>query len=200
MFDNVHKIISDKKLHSRFLNTLAMMEFIGAQKISRSFSFLPQSLTILEHVNEEYRHAYFLRSHALRLDDSNDSFGPLHTMNFHRSLSYIGKLDGLIARRLKKHYGPLYEKKWPYLLTTYAIEKRALPFYEAYQTVLSACGSSIKVQSVIAEEKSHLKAIERELHQEQIPQTIIDEALLIEGKLFKRWLDGLASSLANEGA
>lgn len=192
MFDGVQKIISTPKLHSRFLNTLAMMEFLGAQKISSSLSFLTPTADLLEHVNEEYRHAYFLRAQALKLDINNNSFDRCHTMNFHRSRSYLLKLDALIARRLKQHYGAGFLKKWPYLLTTYAIEKRALPFYESYQTMLSNIGSPIKIQSIISEEKSHLLTIEKEIASEKIPETFILESLIIEQRLFKRWLDGLS--------
>lgn len=199
MFDGMQKIVANPKLHSQFLNTLAMMEFLGAQKISCSLSFLTPTANLLEHVNEEYRHAHFLRAQALKLDQNNNSFDPCHTMNFHRSRSYLFKLDALITRQLKKHYGPGFHKKWPYLLTTYAIEKRALPFYESYQALLSNVGSPIKIQSIISEEKSHLLTIEKEIESEKIPNTLINESLIIEQKLFKRWLDGMAPIACVQG-
>jgi hypothetical protein len=55
------QIIADNGLHTKWLNTLSLMENTGARKISASEDPLTVTYIILKHAAEEHRHAFYLK-------------------------------------------------------------------------------------------------------------------------------------------
>ena len=55
-------------LHARFLNTVAMLEYIGARKIMKSQRADMFDMELLSHVSEETRHAWLVKRMAIKLD------------------------------------------------------------------------------------------------------------------------------------
>jgi len=64
-------IINNNQLHTRWLNTLSLMENTGARKISASED--PETVTyiILKHAAEEHRHAFYLKKQIEKVEAGN---------------------------------------------------------------------------------------------------------------------------------
>ena len=58
--------VADSSLHARFMNTLAMLEHMGSQKIMATQAGPDIDLPTLKHLAEETRHAFFFKRHANR--------------------------------------------------------------------------------------------------------------------------------------
>lgn len=189
-----NKIISDQRVHIRFLHTLSLMELLGAHKLSRLVPYLGHSTAFLEHVAEEFRHAYFLRSLAEKLSkDSPTLLVSAHPLAKRASCNYINHLHRLVCLLLKKVglYCPSSIKNRAYLLSTLAIETRALPFYQSYQQALSEHGLAISVKSILSEETRHLAEMKAQTVEDQALLPVIDRCLAIEKKLYNHWLASL---------
>ena len=64
-------VVEDSQLHPRWLETLSLLENMGARKIHKSMARFPAHLqnaeTVLQHAAEEARHAYFFKKQIGRL-------------------------------------------------------------------------------------------------------------------------------------
>jgi hypothetical protein len=60
------RIIEDKEIYARFLNTLSLLEYVGARKILKSQSQDHIDEKVLAHISEELRHAQVLKRVALK--------------------------------------------------------------------------------------------------------------------------------------
>ena len=187
------QLVAEPKLHAQFLNTLSFMELCGAEKLARLQQFMPASTFWLEHVAEEYRHAFFLRSLAGRLHHHFDAYTKENALAYSASKNYIGRIDSSLCRLLKKN--GLLSPKHAYVLATLVIELRALPFYRSYQEVLDIHAIGISVKSIISEEEHHLKEIQSMLEQLQLPLALMEEAERIEQALYQQWLHRLNLAL-----
>ena len=200
----LEKIVSDKLLHAKWLNTLSYMENAGAKKISASEHKEQVNLIILKHAAEEHRHAYYLKKQLGKLDESlcktytNDELlVPNHTK------FYLHALDVAVCRYLKEQFELSgYELKFAaYLFVTYAIEVRADELYPVYQEVLSAAKSKVNVKSIILEEEGHLEEM---IHQLEVfsPdwKRHAEVVIGIEQRMFEAWMDNLNASTIAEVA
>lgn len=192
------EIVNNQPWHARFLNTLALMELCGAHRVARVISFLPKRTFLLEHAAEEYRHAYFLRRLANKLSDVPlEDFGQENVFCLRQSKSYIRNLDRRICLLLRSH-GLLKTHsihRLAYLLTTFAIEQRALPFYNLYQEVIDEHAAPISIRSVISEEEDHLREMDEQISRENLPSKLIDDCFMMERSLFAAWLTQVAKEL-----
>lgn len=185
--------------HARFLNTLAYMELCGAQQIARALRVLPATTSVLEHANEEFRHAYFLRKLAQKLSANLlEQFTSDSVFSMRASRNYVVLLQRRIALLLEHlRLTTLLDKTFAlYCLTTFAIEQRALPFYRAYDTMLMTHGVAISLKSIISEEASHLAQMHAHLQTMSMPQAMITEALTAERELFDAWLQQIKAAIA----
>jgi hypothetical protein len=158
-------IISDQGLHVKWLSTLSYLENCGARKISGFQAIFKGNvpLSILQHASEESRHAFFMKKQILKLNAEPDAklplLGGLKTKNF------LHSLDIKILKLLKKE--KIIQKDqlfyYAYLLTTYAIEKRAEILYGLYQARLTSSHSEVSIKSIIKEEENHLEEIETKI-------------------------------------
>ena len=192
-------IISDNNLHSKWLNTLSLMENTGARKISASED--PQTVTyiILKHAAEEHRHAFYLKK---QIEKAGKDICPTYAGEYLLapacSRYYLNQLDIDVCRYLKKELGLTGKdlRFAAYLLVTYAIEVRADELYPVYQEALEKAGSKVNVKSIILEEEGHLEEMinqlkgfspDWELHAEK--------AVEMETGLFNNWVKAVAEHI-----
>lgn len=201
--DQLHQqittIISDDHLHCRWLNTLSMMENVGACKITQSERYFPVTESVLKHAAEETRHAYYLKRQIRKLSDQGfDTFEPEFLINARPSFRYIHRLDCLISRLLGSELGLTGGElcRHAYVLVTYAIETRADVIYGTYQACLKSQQSPVSVRGIIAEEEQHLAEMDEEM------RALFDDidhwklkVLALEQSLFDQWHVGLTAEL-----
>ena len=194
------QIISDNQLHSRWLNTLSLMENTGARKISASEDPVTVTYIILKHAAEEHRHAFYLKKQIEKTGDGQcPTYASAYLLAPAYSKYYLNQLDIDVCRYLKKELGLSgRELRFAaYLLVTYAIEVRADELYPVYQQALDDAGSKVNVKSIILEEEGHLEEMINQLRifspdWEFHAQKAVD----METRLFNNWVAELASGLA----
>ncbi|ASU34293.1 hypothetical protein [Mucilaginibacter xinganensis] len=192
-------IIADKVLHSKWLNTLSLMENTGARKISASEDPLTVTYIILKHAAEEHRHAFYLKK---QIEKTGENVCPTYAPEFllapAYSKYYLNQLDTQVSRYLKQAL-KLEGKELrfgAYLLVTYAIEVRADELYPVYQEALENAASKVNVKSIILEEEGHLEEMISQLKRfspqwEEHAQIAVD----YESRLFTDWVNALAKEL-----
>jgi hypothetical protein len=150
------RVCAAPQLHWRFLNTLSLLEHIGARKIMATQTAGGELCgDTLRHIAEEARHAWFFKrqaeavaGHALSYDAASIMAGP-------QARAYMARLDGTIARTAGGASA--------YLYMSLVIELRAVWFYRIYQDVLTAGGKTIKLGGLLAEEDRHLEEMQGQL-------------------------------------
>jgi rubrerythrin len=191
----LHKIVQNREWHARFLNTLSLMELCGAQRLARAMLSCPQRTFLLEHVAEEYRHAYFLRRLANKVAERDlATFDEENVFCHKQSSSYIKSVDRRICISIK-HHAISFITNIAYLLTTLVIEQRALPFYTLYQQVIEEHRIPISLKSLITEEEHHLSEINQEITDTDLPTDLVNDCLANEKILFDRWLSHVTAAL-----
>lgn len=190
-------------LHAQFLNTLAYMELCGAQKISKSLRLLTAHTFLLEHASEEYRHAYYLRKLANKISQVPiNQFDNKTIFCARMSRNYIYQFDRHIMLLLNK-FGlrkTTNANFLAYILTTFAIEQRALPFYQLYESILREYELPISVKSIICEEDSHLSEMRVQITNERISEEILIEVLALERECFYVWLNAVTKEISDHDA
>jgi rubrerythrin len=198
----IQVIVASPGIHARWLNTLSMMENVGARKIAQAEHPLEVSEMMLKHAAEEARHAYYLKKQLKKISTKEC---PTYASGFLlapvESYHYLHRLDVFVSRYLRevlKLDG--YELRYAaYLLVTYAIEVRADELYPVYQKELHAQGSKVSVRTIIAEEKGHLEEMIAQLSDffeqwQEHAEVLLEE----EKKCYEGWLKGIAQALEQE--
>jgi hypothetical protein len=185
-------IVQNNILHTKWLNSLSMMENTGARKISKYEDPVHTGIIVLKHAAEEARHAYYLKKLIGKLDakacpDYTYPYllAPVHTHQ------YLNRLDVEACRYIKDKLGLAGRELMhgAYLLVTYSIEVRADMLYGVYQDALSVHRSKVNVKSIIAEEEGHLEEMEKMLidfHPDW--RALADDVCEIEARLFGAWI------------
>lgn len=194
----LEKIVADDHLHAKLLNTLSLMENVGARKISKYEHPVNVNLTILKHAAEEARHAYYLKKQISKLGEDlcpDYSFDYLlaPTTSYH----YLHQLDTKACRYLyNKGLKGRAMQDAAYILVTYAIEVRADSLYDIYQAVLSKAGSKVNVKSIILEEAGHLEEMTKMLKEfDKNWEPIAADICKIEDQLHQEWITGLSQTV-----
>ncbi len=192
-------IISDDHLHCRWLNTLSMMENVGACKITESERYFAVTESVLKHAAEETRHAYYLKRQIRKLNQTGfGTYQPEYLINALPSFRYIHKLDYRISRLLRQELGLSGGalRQHAYVLVTYAIEKRADQLYGLYQICLKDSHSPVSVRGIIAEEEQHLAEMEQKIDALfDVPESWKEQACAIESSLFSTWHQSFTAEL-----
>lgn len=181
------KIVSNSRLHARWLNTLSYLENCGARMISSCEHPTRVKEEMLKHAAEEFRHAYHLKRQIRKAsDDPIPDYTEASLLGGAQSKFYLSRLNGSICRYLKNelHFTEESVKEHAYLMVTYAIEVRASQLYPLYQQVLNSTGSNISMRAIIAEEETHLNDIDEELQQFPNHELLKHKSLIIENELF----------------
>jgi bacterioferritin (cytochrome b1) len=191
-------IIADNELHSRWLNTLSLMENTGARKISASEDPLTVTYIILKHAAEEHRHAFYLKKQLEKTGVTLPTYAAEYLLAPGSSKYYLNQLDVDVCRYLKTELNLKgAELRFAaYLLVTYAIEVRADELYPIYQDALDEAGSKVNVKSIILEEEGHLEEMINQL-QHFSPQWELhaQKAVEFETKLFNQWVEQLGKEI-----
>ncbi len=193
------RIITDNRLHARWLNTLSLMENTGARKISASEDPLTVTYIILKHAAEEHRHAFYLKKQIEKTAaDSCPTYAAEYLVAPAFSKYYLNQLDVQVSRYLKNELS-LSGKKLrfaAYLLVTYAIEVRADELYPVYQEALDFAGSKVNVKSIILEEEGHLEEMINQLKQFSPEWELhAEKAVEFEAQLFADWVEALGEEI-----
>ena len=195
----IKQIVQDNELHSRWLNTLSLMENTGARKISACEHKTEVSLIILKHAAEEHRHAYYLKKQISKLSAGFSTYADEFLVAPYDSRFYLNKLDVDVCKYLKTELGLSGQELRfaAYLLVTYAIEVRADELYPIYQEALNAVKSKVNVKSIILEEEGHLEEMLAQLKNFSPEwEKHAQMAVQIESVLFHSWIKSLATELA----
>lgn len=193
----LNTIIGNDQLHCRWLNTLSLMENIGARKIVQSSGHFCTTEFILKHAAEETRHAYYLKRQINKLVvGACPDYSAPYLINGRRSFEYIHRLDYRISRLLqsKLDLSRAQLKRRAYVLVTYAIEHRADQIYSVYQNCLKSAGNPVSVRGILAEEEQHLAEMDADIdrlfvNSEEWKRAVIN----IERSMYPRWIDGFSN-------
>ncbi|MFT5259853.1 MAG: hypothetical protein ACI9J2_002035 [Saprospiraceae bacterium] len=196
----IETFVSDDALHCRWINTLSLMENVGAQKIVKSEHPLAVNESMLKHAAEETRHAYYLKRQIKKLQPGAcPSFAPEYLVNARSSYQYLNLLDTRISRLLTEELGlqGRHLRQHAYVLVTYAIEVRADEVYGVYEGHLKSTNSPVSVRGIIAEEEQHLAEMEESISALFVDNsdTWCQKVIAEEQALHNDWLTGIESSL-----
>ncbi|EQA37297.1 hypothetical protein LEP1GSC047_3901 [Leptospira inadai serovar Lyme str. 10] len=146
-------------IHAKWLNTLSLLEHIGARKIHASQTGISISEMVLRHASEEARHAAFFKKLALKVGSEEfSSYEEASLLAGNSAVMYFQRLDSLVNRSLSSETFALGKRKLLcYLYVTKLIEERAGLVYEEYEQALSSSESGISLKSIIKEEEAHLQ-------------------------------------------
>ncbi|WP_084680343.1 hypothetical protein [Leptospira fainei] len=146
-------------IHAKWLNTLSLLEHIGARKIHASQTGNSISEMVLRHASEEARHAAFFKKLTLRVGSEEFSgYEPATLLAGNSAVIYFQRLDSIVNRSLSSEaFSRGKQKLLCYLYVTKLIEERAGLVYEEYERILSSGESGISLKSIIKEEESHLQ-------------------------------------------
>ena len=190
-------VVSDARLHCRWLATLSYLELCGARKIAAFLPKIVSSSDLLQHAAEEFRHAYFFQKQILKICDRDESFSSILLCQ-KRGNRYLQILDLNVARWLmEERYQGSFAKAC-YLLTTYAIEKRAQVLYRLYEQILRECGSPISLRSILREEEHHLRSIEKQMLGNVLLEIGQKTACHFEQKIFTQFWSEVTKSVLEE--
>ena len=185
-------IVSRVDLHCRFLSLLSHLETCGFRKIASLCQGYPSKM-VLKHVQEEARHAFFLRRQIDKLS-LNPVLRPF--IGGIKGKNYLNAIDLKITRYCLETVSlrgrKLQEIVYP--LVTLVVERRAMKLYPIYQSLLEQCDSSVSVKSIIAEEEEHLNEIEYMIQQQDII-SFISPSMRIEKELFGQLLTAVEEEI-----
>jgi hypothetical protein len=183
-------IVKSPYLHGRWINTLSYLENCGARMIAACEHPTLVKEEMLKHAAEEFRHAFYLKKQLVRIGKSYEDYQRVHLLGAWAGYHYLNKLDIQTSRYLQSLQMDRPQiKQLSYLLVTYAIELRAGELYPIYQATLKQSQSKVRVQSILLEEKEHLREMEEELNHIPASPFYIEIICGIEAALFGQWLE-----------
>jgi hypothetical protein len=157
--DALRAISGSAALQVRFLNTLSLLEYVGARKILKSQPEETISLQLLTHAAEELRHARALKRVAERLNDERSlGYSADETLCGLQAKAYFQNLDDQVDEGLGSA-GP----RLTYLYETLLIEERAVWAYPRIGAALQSEWVSGVLRGILVEEVRHLSEIVGEL-------------------------------------
>lgn len=185
----IDPLVKNPLLHGLWINTLSYLENCGARMIAACEHPTLVKEEMLKHAAEEFRHAFYLKKQLARIGESYEDYRRAHLLGAWSGYHYLSKLD-LQASRYLQSLGLAQSqiKQLAYLLVTYAIELRAGELYPIYQSALRRSQSKVQVQSILSEEKEHLREMEEELNRIPSSYLYIEVVCKLEAALFQRWL------------
>lgn len=185
------KVIENSVHHSHWLNTLSFLENCGAKKLAACEHPTKVKEEMLKHAAEEFRHAHYLKGQIHRLSTPFlPDYRAESLLGGRGGQFYFQRLESGICRLLKEdeHLETRELKSLAYLLVTYAIECRAEEVYSIYHRLLKTSRSSIRVHSILLEEREHLAEIEEELKIWPQAGALCREVNCLESHLCEKWL------------
>lgn len=149
------EVVAAPELHARFLNSLSLLEYIGARKIMKSQEESKITPTVLAHMTEEIRHAQILKKLAIKVGNQAVlSYREESLLCGDEGRAYIQAIDCKACEVVGK------KNPWVnYLLTTLIVEERAQELYPYYDELLSPLGLGGPLRAIFREEEEHLAQV-----------------------------------------
>ena len=151
----LEKIVINPALEARWLNTLSLLEYIGARKIGKTFTKVHPALEVLEHHADETRHAYVFKRLSAIVADGKD----LGYLCGDEAVTYFQSLDKKLSDWISKLTGRI-DGIQNYLVVTAVIERRAMKIYPYYRKITRNGFVRDELKQVIDDESSHRRRIE----------------------------------------
>lgn len=151
----LQNVVANPEIHARFLNTLSLLEYIGARKIMKSQEESQINPAVLAHMTEEIRHAQILKKLAIKVGgESVLSYDEKSLLCGEEGRAYIQAID-------RKACEVVGEKNAlvNYLLTTLIVEERAQELYPYYDDLLAPLGLGGPLRAIFREEEEHLAQV-----------------------------------------
>lgn len=184
----INLIVKNPSLHGLWINTLSYLENCGARMIAACEHPTLVKEEMLKHAAEEFRHAFYLKKQLSRIGKSYEDYRQAHLLGAWSGYHYLNKLDIQTSRYLQSLGLTRSQiKQFAYLLVTYAIELRAGELYPIYQSALKNSQSKVQIQSILLEEKEHLREMEEELDLIPASPVYIEVVCRLEAVLFGQW-------------
>ncbi len=182
------QIAAEPALEARWLNTVSLLEFIGARKISRTVADRHPTREVLEHLADETRHALAFKRLACELAGGEIS----EYLCPQEAATWFQTLDRELAAWASQVLGR-EDVKLNYLLTTTLIEQRAMLLYPLYKAATRQASVRTELGRVVTEEQSHRIAIEETCKQRLAEAGVADLSApkAIEEQLFGELLSAL---------
>ncbi|AKF79079.1 hypothetical protein MFUL124B02_00865 [Myxococcus fulvus 124B02] len=190
----LRQLAQSSELEARWLHTLSLMEFIGARKISRTVADRHPSLSVLEHLADETRHAFAFKRLSVEL-----AGGEIATFLCPEGAGrYFQALDHELAKWATSYTGAP-DVYLHYLLTTTAIERRAMVLYPLYKAATRSPSVKEELGRVVTEEQGHRRTIEDAcVARLSAVGASLDDALALEERLFGAFIAELEPVVASE--
>lgn len=152
----LNAICSDRRTEATWLNTLSLLEFTGAQKISKTVaSKHPKRAVVLDHLADEARHAYaFKRLYEIVADGGDPGY-----LCRDAAETYFERLDERATEWMTELAGEQNPQEC-YLLVTTLVERRAMEMYPLYRGASDIEDVTEELQAIVVEEQDHRVAIE----------------------------------------
>ena len=196
----LERIVPVPKLHARFVNTLARLEYVGVRKILKSRRAERLDLDGIQHILDEAVHTLRLKKAAAALGEASGvdvgTFAAGATLAGDAAENYLQALD----HRAEEALGDLPagdRAEANYLLTSAAIEVRAQVFYPVYDRMLKAQAAGFSVAAITKDEDRHLDEMAAGLQANLSDwQRRLEPLLAAEEGLFARFLGAVEDAVA----
>ncbi len=184
-------LISNNYLHAKFLNTISFLEYTGARKILKGQKEENIDLNLLNHMNDEIRHAQMFKKYAYKVYPSKKwKYNIEDVFCYDLARSFIGRLDRFCEKLVKKSSC--------YPIVSYVIEKRALSFYNDYFKILKGNNINIPLGALLGEEERHLDEMTKYMKDLIQPDELV-KVINFEKKIFNDFCYSLSLEiLSNE--
>ncbi len=177
--------------HARFLNTISLMEYMGARKIVKSQFEKNIDSEVLAHMTEEIRHAQIFKKMALKMSDGHlKTYTDEFLLAGEAGRSYIQSVDQAVCAALEGEDSYLN-----YLLSTLLIEERANQVYPFYAQLMEPFGGASQIKAILREEEHHLEQIQSLLAESS---KVSSQKLMALRMIEQRAFDFLIQSVALE--
>lgn len=190
--DVLKEVVRSPKVHGRFLNTISLMEYIGARKIVKSQLERNIDQNMLMHMNEEIRHAQTFKKMALKV-----SGGELTTYDDHyliaanEARAYLQCVDRSVESALDGE-----DSVANYLLSTLLIEERANEVYPFYAQLMEPLGYASYIKNILKEEEFHLMEVLGALKEKNaISSAKLSALRMIESQAFQQLIEAIAHEM-----
>jgi hypothetical protein len=192
MRELLEKIAAKPSLEARWLNTLSLLEYIGARKIGKTFAKVHPSLDILEHHADETRHAFAFKRLSVLISGGED-FGYLCP---NEAIDYFQMLDKTLSEWMTRLTSKS-DSNQNYLIVTAVIERRAMKLYPVYRRITRNGFIRDELKRVVEEESSHRRIIEEAclkiLNRNDVPD--FEECDRMEEGLFSKFQQAVEKAL-----
>lgn len=193
MKELLEKIAAKPSLEARWLNTLSLLEYIGARKIGKTFSKEHPSIEVLEHHADETRHAYAFKRLSAIVSGGED----LGYLCPEAAVDYFQTLDKTLTEWITRLTSKI-DSRQNYLLVTSIVERRAMKLYPVYRRITRNGFIRDELKRVVEEEANHRRAIEDEclkiLNRNDVPE--FDECDRMEEALFAKFQEAVEKAIS----